>query len=130
MLDNENFKTWAIVIGRVSLGLLFVFAGYNKIGGFDGTAAYIASKGLPLPEVGAAIAVLVELVGGLMIVVGFQARWAALALAIFIVPLNLFFHPFWEDGGQFNAFFKNLSILGGMLFLAVHGAGKFSFDNR
>ena len=76
--------------------LMFVLAGFGKIGGFERTAAAIAGKGLPLPEVGAAIAIAVELGGGLMLIVGWKARWAALALAVFTVVATFFFHDFWN----------------------------------
>ena len=129
MFDNQNYRNWVTLIGRVSLALIFVLAGFSKIGGFEGTVGYIASKGLPLPELGAAIAIAVELGAGLMVLVGYQTRWAALAIAIFIIPLLIFFHPFWIDASEMSAFLKNLSIMGGFLFVTVHGAGKFSVDD-
>ena len=76
-------KDFVALIGRVLLAVMFVYSGYGKIGGFEGTAHAIASKGLPLPEVGAAIALTVELIGGLMLVIGWKARWAAAAIVLF-----------------------------------------------
>ncbi len=123
----------AALVGRIALALLFVTSGFAKARGFAGTAGYIASKGLPLPEVGAAIAVAVELLGGLMIVVGWKARWAALAIAVFLVPTTLIFHAFWtfppeQQMTQMTAFWKNWSIFGGMLLLWAFGPGRYSVD--
>ncbi len=64
----------------------------GKIGGFAGTAGYIASKGLPLPEVGAALAIAVEILAGIALVVGWKTRWAALLLAVFTLVATFFFH--------------------------------------
>ena len=72
---------WAALVGRILLALIFIMSGFNKIGGFEGTAGYIASKGLPMPQVLAAATILVELGGGILLVVGWKARWAALAIA-------------------------------------------------
>jgi putative oxidoreductase len=76
------------LIGRALLALLFVPAGFGKIAGFAGTAGYIASKGVPLPEVAAGIAIAVELGLGLMLLAGFKARWAALGIALFTVVID------------------------------------------
>ena len=76
-------KDAVALVARVLLAAMFVIAGFGKIGGFEGTAGYIASKGLPLPQLGAAIAIVVELAGGILLIVGWKARWAALAIAAF-----------------------------------------------
>lgn len=123
------------VLGRVLMALLFVPAGVSKLTGFAGTVGYIKSVGLPLPEVGAAIAVIVELGVGLALLVGYKARYAALVLALFTVAAAIGFHNFWameEAKVMINRiqFFKNLSIAGGLLFIAAYGAGPFALDNR
>ena len=123
------------LVGRILMALLFIPAGYNKIGGFDGTVGYISSVGLPLPQVGAVIAIVIELGVGLLFLVGFKTRWAALALFVFTVASGFFFHNFWSVPAdkvmmqQIN-FFKNLAIAGGFLAFAAFGAGRFSFDKR
>lgn len=122
---NADFAT---LVGRVLLAAIFVVSGFLKIGGFAGVAGAIASKGLPLPEAGAVLTIVLELVGGLMIVVGWKTRWAALALAVFLVPVTFLFHPFWSAPAEFNAFWKNIAILGGMLVLWAHGPGRLSVD--
>ncbi len=123
----------ALLVGRLLLAALFIFSGYAKIGGFEGTAAFIASKGLPLPQLGAALTIALELGGGLLIAVGFKTRWAALALALFLVPLTVIFHAYWsapaaQASADYIAFWKNMSILGGMLVLWAAGPGRWSVD--
>ena len=105
-------------------------AGFSKIAGFTGTAGYIASKGVPLPEVAAAIAIAVELGLGLLLAVGFQTRWAALAIGVFTVVITCIFHAFWVDPSQQMAFFKNMAIVGGLFTVAAFGGGAWSVDGK
>ena len=110
-------------------------AGYQKIGGFAGTAGYIGSVGLPLPEVGAALAIAVELGLGLLLLIGWRTRIAALGLAVFTVAASVFFHAFWAVPAeqammQQLMFFKNIAVVGGLLALAAFGAGGWSVDAR
>ena len=123
-------KDLAALAGRILIAILFIPAGWGKISGFAGTAGYIASKGLPLPEVGAAIAIVVELIGGLMLLVGFKTRWAAAALFLFLIPTLVFFHPFWADPSQATSFWKNVGIMGGLLYVWAFGAGRLSVDRQ
>lgn len=123
------------LVGRLLLALLFVPAGLSKIGAFAGTAGYIASKGLPLPEVGAALAIVVELVGGAALIAGWCTRWTALVLAVFTLVASYFFHAFWSVPAdqvmvQQLMFFKNIAVVGGLLVLAAHGAGGWSVDAK
>jgi putative oxidoreductase len=123
------------LIGRVLLALLFVPAGFGKIGGFAGTVGYIASKGVPLPELAAAAAIGVELGLGLLLLVGLQARWAALGIALFTLVITFIFHNFWGADAasvmqQQQAFFKNIAVVGGLLTVAAWGPGAWSFDGK
>ncbi len=118
------------LIGRVLLALLFVPAGFTKIGGFSGTAGYIASKGVPLPEVAAAIAIAVELGLGLLLLAGFKTRWAALGIAAFTLVITFIFHAFWADATQAQAFFKNIAVVGGLLTVVAWGPGAWSVDGN
>ncbi len=123
------------LLGRVLIALLFIPAGFSKIAGFAGTAGYIASKGVPLPEVAAAAAIGVELGLGLLLLVGFQARWAALGIALFTVVITFIFHNFWAVPAeqvmmQQQAFFKNIAVVGGLLTIAAWGAGAWSVDGQ
>jgi putative oxidoreductase len=123
------------LIGRILIALLFVPAGWGKLVGFAGTVGYIASKGVPLPEVCAAIAVAAELGLCLLLLVGWQARWAALGLALFTVVITFIFHNFWavpeaQMAAQRMNFFKNMAISGGLFAFAAFGAGGWSLDGR
>ena len=131
----EAVKLYGPLAGRILLALIFVTSGYGKLMAFDATAGYIASKGLPLPQLAAAGAIAVELVGGILLVIGWQARWAATAIFLFLIPTTLIFHPFWaaevaRKGMEQIQFMKNLSIMGGLLYVMAYGAGPFSLDNR
>ena len=124
-----------VVIARVLLALMFVLAGVSKFAGLAGTAGYIASKGLPMPSVLALGAGVVELLGGVLLIVGWQARWAALVLAAFTVLASLLFHNVWAlpaDKQMMDQlmFLKNLAITGGLLFVFAFGAGSLSLDAR
>lgn len=119
--------------GRILIALIFVFAGFGKITGFEGTVGYIASKGLPLPQLAAIGAIIIELGGGIMLVLGLKTRWAAAAILIFTGLAALFFHNFWavspdQAQNQMIHFMKNIAIMGGLLFVMVHGGGAFSLD--
>lgn len=118
------------LIGRVLLALLFVPAGFSKIGGFAGTAGFIASKGVPLPEVAAAMAIAVELGLGLLLLAGFKTRWAALGIAAFTLVITFIFHAFWADATQAQAFFKNIAVVGGLLTVVAWGPGAWSVDGK
>ena len=123
------------LIGRALLALLFIPAGFSKIGGFAGTAGYIASKGVPLPELAAAAAVGVELGLGLLLLIGWQTRWAALGIALFTVVITFIFHNFWavpaeQVMAQQQSFFKNIAVVGGLLTVAAWGAGAWSVDGN
>ena len=123
------------LVGRILLAWLFVPAGWSKIAGFAGTAGYIAAKGLPLPEVLAALAIVVELGLGLLLLVGWQARWAALGLAVFVAVITPIFHAYWampeaQQMMQKQAFDKNLAVVGGLLVVAAFGAGRFGVDGK
>lgn len=131
----NSLQTPMSLIGRVLIALLFIPAGFSKIGGFAGTTAYIASKGVPLPEVAAAIAIAVELGLGLLLLIGLQTRWAALGIALFTVVITFIFHNFWAMPAdmvmqQQQAFFKNIAVVGGLLTIAAWGAGPLSVDAR
>lgn len=121
--------------GRVLLAALFLPAGISKLTGFEGTVGYIASVGLPLPVVGAVLALLVEIVGSVALIAGFGTRIAALVLALFTLVASFFFHAFWAVPADQAfmvqlLFFKNVAVVGGLLTLAANGAGGWSLDAR
>jgi putative oxidoreductase len=131
----DSFKTPLVVVGRVLLALMFVLSGFGKLTDIGGTAGYIASGGLPAPAVLAVLVGLLELLGGLALMIGFQARWAALALGVFTLLASVLFHKFWaaapdQQMVQQLMFMKNLAVAGGMFIVAALGAGPASLDVR
>lgn len=121
------------LLGRILLAALFLPAGIGKLTGFSGTVGYISSAGLPFPELGAALALSVEIAGGVALIIGFGTRPAALALAVFTLVASLFFHNYWavpvdQQFMQQLLFFKNIAVVGGLLTLAAWGAGAWSVD--
>jgi putative oxidoreductase len=131
----DSFKTPLVIVGRVLLALMFIYAGFGKLTNLEGTAGYIASGGLPMASVLAVVVGLLELLGGLAIAVGFQARWAALALGLFTLAASVLFHKFWAVPAdqafvQQLMFMKNLSVAGGLFVVAALGAGPVSVDAR
>ncbi len=123
------------LIGRLLFALLFLPAGISKIAGFAGTVGYIGAKGLPLPALGAVIAILVEVGGSLALIAGFGTRFAALVLAAFTLVATFVFHNYWgvpadQAMVQQLMFYKNIAVVGGLLVLAAHGAGAWSLDAR
>ncbi|MDY7539357.1 DoxX family protein [Undibacterium sp. 5I1] len=121
------------LVGRILIALIFVASGAGKIAGFDGTVGYIASKGLPLPQLAAIAAIIVELGGGLAVILGWKARWAAAAMLIFTASAAVIFHNFWgvpadQAQNQMIHFMKNISMMGGLLFVIIHGSGALSLD--
>ncbi|MEP9371188.1 DoxX family protein [Mesorhizobium sp. KR1-2] len=119
-----------VLIGRILLSIMFILAGFGKLTNIAGTAGYFASYNLPMPTATAVIIGLVELVGGLAILIGFQTRIAAWVLAIFSVAAALVAHMNWADVMQLINFQKNLAIAGGFLVLASFGPGAYSVDAR
>jgi putative oxidoreductase len=130
-----NKKDELILVARVLLMILFVMFGFNKLTGFSGTVGYMASLGTPAPTIAAVIAVVFEFFLGLAIVVGFYTRPIALLLALYTLGTALIGHQFWKMtgmaamGNEIN-FFKNVSIMGGLILLAVTGPGKYSIDRK
>ncbi|KKO62868.1 Inner membrane protein YphA [Janthinobacterium sp. KBS0711] len=122
----ENRSNVLFPLGRAALGVLFFVSGLLKIGGFAGVAGYMASQGLPIANILLVGVIVLEVGGGLLLITGWQARWAALALALFLIPTTLIFHAFWSADAahfqdQLTNFLKNLSIFGGMLLLVERG---------
>jgi putative oxidoreductase len=132
---NTNVQNTAALIGRILLALIFIISGFGKITGYAGTAGYMASKGLPMVAVLLPLTILIELGGGLLIALGWKARWAAAVILLFIIPVTLVFHnPAGLDAAQAQQqminLLKNLSIMGGMLGLFAFGPGGFSLDAK
>jgi len=132
MTETQNLLT---LIGRILLAVMFVLSGIGKIGGFAGTVGYISSAGLPMANLLAIAAIVVEIGAGIALIVGFKARWAAAALVLFTVAAAMLFHNYWtlpDDKQMLQQimFMKNLAITGGLLMVMAFGAGAWSFDGR
>ncbi|MEZ2330029.1 DoxX family protein [Mesorhizobium sp. RCC_202] len=119
-----------ILIGRVLLAVIFLLSGFGKLTAISGTAAYFGAMGLPVPTATAVIVGLIELLGGLAVLLGFQTRIAAWVLAIFTIATALVAHTGWADQNQMIHFLKNVAITGGFLLLASSGAGAYSIDAK
>nr|WP_196107814.1 MULTISPECIES: DoxX family protein [unclassified Ochrobactrum] len=118
------------LIARIFLSILFIIAGYGKLTAIAGTAGYFAGLGLPLPTVTAVVVGLVEFVGGLAILVGFQTRIAAAVVGLFTIGATLVAHMDFSQGMNAMMAQKNLAIAGGLFILALHGAGALSIDAK
>jgi putative oxidoreductase len=118
------------VLGRVLLAVLFVMSGISKLTDPAGTIGYIQSAGLPLPNIAYGIALTVELLGGILLIVGYRTRLVALILAAFTVAAAIGFHAHFADQNQMIHFMKNIAITGGLLQIVAFGAGAFSLDSR
>jgi putative oxidoreductase len=132
---NASFQTPLVIAGRILLALIFVTSGFSKLTGIQAATGYIASVGLPMPAALAVGAGLLELLGGIALVVGFKARWAALALGVFTLLAGVLLHAYWSAPAdqqfvQQLMFVKNLAIAGGLFMVSGLGAGPASFDGR
>jgi len=124
----NKLQTLSAPLGRVLLAMIFIMSGLNKISTYAGTQGYMDAMGVPgaiLPLV-----IALEVLGGIALIVGFQARLAALGLAGFSVLSALLFHANFADQMQMMMFMKNITIAGGFLMIVAHGAGAYSLDNR
>ena len=119
-----------ILASRVLLSILFIFAGFGKLTAISATAGWFSSIGLPAPTVTTVVVGLVELLGGLAILVGFRTRIAALVLALFTLAATAIAHLDFSDAMQVLMLQKNLAITGGLVLLALVGAGALSVDRR
>ncbi len=122
-----------ILAARVLLVVLFLVFGWRKLTGFEGTVAYFTQGGIPMPPVAAVIAVVMEFFGGLALLLGVATRPIALLLAVYTLATAFLGHPYWAMTGAAQAgaminFYKNVSIMGGLLLLYVTGAGKYAVD--
>jgi len=125
----------ALLVGRILLSLVFLVAGYRKLMAVAGSAGYLAKLGFPMPDVMVWVAIAIELGAGILLVLGWKARWAAWLLALFTLIAAFAAHRFWEVdpaqyANQMNHFLKNLAIVGGLMLVAAVGPGALSVDGR
>jgi putative oxidoreductase len=133
---NHSLQNFAALGGRVLLAAIFLISGLNKLSDFSGTAAFMSGSGLPAAEFLLVLTLLIEIAGGLMIVLGLYTRQVALILFLFMIPVTAVFHNPWVAGDPAQAqqqmihFLKNLAIMGGLLHLSAFGPGYFSIEAR
>ena len=125
-METNTKQDALVLVARLLLATLFILAGVNKLGAMEGTVGFIASKGLPLPELVYFGTVAVEIGAGLLLAAGFKARYAAAALGIFSVLAALIFHNDFAQQSEMTAFLKNLAIGGGMFAIVAFAPGRFS----
>jgi putative oxidoreductase len=133
-MDNQRMNQMTL-LSRLLISLIFIVAGTLKIFSFAGTTGYIASKGLPMPQVLTALAIVVELGGGLALAFGYCTKWAAYTLAGFSLLAAIFFHNFWAGTGAAMQndlwhFLKNLALIGGLLLFATYGPGTYAVGKK
>ena len=122
------------LIARLLLAAMFLMTGIRQAIDFGDTVSLIAAHELPLPALAAAIGIAVDLTGGLLVLVGWKARWAALLVAFFTLVTGLLFHQYWTDADaavrldDFFNFWKNITIAGGFLMVFAFGPGRYSVD--
>jgi len=131
---NPQYQATLLLIGRILLALLFVWFGYLKLMNWGGSVQYFTKWGFAwAPTLGAALAVIFELGGGLLLLIGWKTRWVAAALFVYVLVATLIVHTYWtydaaQRFAQMANFYKNLAIMGGMLCLIAVGPGRYSVD--
>ena len=133
----DQLEKYGALPARILLAAIFILVGVRKIGDFSATQAMMTARGMSTTALLLSCAILIEVGGGLAVILGYKARLAALLLFLFLIPTTLIFHT--AFGGSFPPeqtqmqqamMMKNLAIMGGLLAIAIHGAGGLSFDNR
>ena len=124
---------WAEVLGRVGLALLFLWSAYTKFAYMDANVGYMKAYGMPAAQLLIWPAALLELIGGAMLALGWKARWAAVALALFTLVSMFIFHAYWsvpadQVQNQQIHFMKNLAIIGGLLVVFARGSGRYAIE--
>lgn len=132
--EKARASLWAIPFGRFLYSLIFIISGVNHFS--SGSISYAASAGVPFADILVPISGVFAIVGGLSVLTGFHARFGALLLLMFLVPVTIIMHDFWsvQDAqmaqDQMIHFMKNLSMIGGAVLIAFYGAGPISIDNH
>lgn len=124
----DSVQKYAPTVGRVLLALIFIIAGLGKIPAPEGTIGYMEAFGVPGVLFWPTVAL--EVIAGILLLIGFQTRWAALALGAFALVAAFIFHTDFSNQMEMTSFLKNLAIAGGMLYVATFGAGALSLDAR
>lgn len=121
-------KNFFLLLARIFLVLVVLVAGISKIVDFAGSQQYMLAYGMPMTAFLLVVATIIEVIGSLMIIFGYRTKWAALVLVIYLIPVTLIFHTKFSDFVQMIMFWKNLGLMGGLLYLYFFGPGAFSID--
>ncbi|HKX37960.1 MAG TPA: DoxX family protein [Burkholderiales bacterium] len=132
---NVAAQSQMLLVGRILLALIFLVAGVRKLMAVAGSAGYFAKLGFPMPEVMVWVAIVIEIGGAVLLIAGWNTRRAAWLLILFVAVATAMAHRFWQfDAAQYanqlNHFLKNVAMIGGLLYVAVLGAGALSLDSR
>ena len=126
----DNLKPYLAPLGRLLMSSLFLWSGIHKLRNPGGTAQYFANAHIPAPDVLVWVAIVIEVIGGLAMLLGFKTRWAAAVLAIFCLVTAFAVHLPAGDAGNMINFYKNLVMAGGFLYVVAYGAGGMSVDGE
>jgi putative oxidoreductase len=131
---NDSSSSFTPLAGRILMSVLFLVSGFFKVGGYSQMVGAATAKGVPLASVAIACAAVLELAGGLAILIGFQTRVAAWILFLYLIPVTFLSHNFWamqgmEQQDNMVHLLKNVAIMGGLVILATYGAGPYSIDH-
>lgn len=123
------------LFGRIMLAAIFIIASISKLTHFGDYSHILSQYGMPAPDVLLGISVAFELVGGLLVLLGYKTRFGAILLLLFIIPATFVFHSFWDYqplqiSNQVHHFLKNVSIFGGLLYVLACGPGQYSLDHQ
>jgi putative oxidoreductase len=125
----DSYYTLAL-IGRILMAIIFLISGLGKVAAPSATIGYITSLGLPAPTLGYIASMVLEVAGGVLMVVGYRTRMIAALLAVYSIITALIFHHAFGDQNQMFHFLKNVAMAGGLIQVVAFGAGAYSFDNR
>lgn len=133
-VTKTKASLWVVPVARFFFSLIFILSGFNHFS--SGSVSYAASQGIPIPDILVPISGLLAIVGGLSVLLGIHARMGAVVLLLFLIPVTFLMHNFWAFSDpaaaqmQMIQFLKNISLIGGALFVLFYGAGPISFDNH
>jgi putative oxidoreductase len=125
-----TMKNFFLLLARIFLVLIFLMAGISKITDFAGSQQYMMAYGMPMAGFLLVVATIIEVVGSLMIIIGYKTKWVALIWVIYLIPTTLIFHTHFSDMVQMVMFWKNLGLMGGLLYVYFFGPGAISIDER
>jgi|SRR5688572_27530355 putative oxidoreductase len=132
---SAAYQPAVLLVSRILLALVFVLIGWGHLTNYSGAVAYFTKWSFPMPEIAAVLAILFELGGGVLLIIGWKARWAAVALALYTFVALAVAHRYWtyeaaQVFNQYSHFLKNLAIIGGMLAIVAVGPGRYSIDKH